>query len=226
MSHFYGKSAKLPLNHVFALNATSLGGTLSPTQYVYSWDNFQTKNTPTPPSFGMDGQLPYVQFRNQYVESSTQLVANYGYKGGSTVILFCRYMDALNQFERSINHLGFPENGSHVFEWIVAETPSAIHPKYFYNSFNSANTGFENVSLNKWTLWVARWTNSSRTSQLFKNNQVISTYNGHPLLNNITMSSIYSGGNMDLHYAAIYDRPLSNTELTNVYNSFVGYIQP
>lgn len=95
-----------------------------------------------------------------------------------------------------------------------------LHPKYFYANSNSsaASVGTADVTTNKLTLYISRFTNSSGMAELFKNNVLILSKTELTALQD-SVVTVYIGAqeatvghNADINYVSIYSRPLSNAD--------------
>ena len=80
-------------------------------------------------------------------------------------------------------------------------------------------------------LIVMRYTNSGTTGDILVNNVATTPVSMPAALQNSTTKDFYVGAtdqrygqDMDIAFTALYARPLSNTECTNIYNVFVPYI--
>jgi len=245
LSNLFGKSANInnrslvvPNDAFISLAATTLSNNTVGTA-IASWGGLTQTDPTFKPIYRTDAtlsNLPYVEFtgtdNTRTFLSKNTTTFNYGNGGGSTVILLCRYNSNLIQYNRSIAHTAmFDASGT--YEWIINETPSSnvgITTKWYNLNQNGLTTNTSNVPLGKWSLYVMRMINSSGEMKIYRNNNVIASRTGHPGVGNTTADLVYIGAqgqyapgqNMDLHYAAIYTRPLSDTELTNIYNSVSG----
>lgn len=232
----------VPSDPAISVIATSITGK-SAGNKIGAWNNYNygtPLNSNTMPTYRTDSALsnmPYVEFTGssylyQYLKMTSNIAMNYGDGGGSTVLLLCRYKSPFVQDNRSISHNG-GTGSSRALEWIMMNngTSDAINVKYFFNAVEGVAGSTSNVPFGKWSLYVMRMTNSTGEMLMYRNNSVIGTRTGHPALTNSTPTDFYlgtSGGfgntgqNMDLYYAGIYTRPLTDTELTNIYNSVSG----
>lgn len=244
-NNFYGKSLAptFPSGSVYSLQASSLS--LSSGSKINSWGSFGQTNSTFQPTYKVDSlnnNLPYVEFlgtstSRQFLEWNFTSNVLYGTGGGSTIVLFCKYRNSLVQFNRSISHNGSSGNAN-VFEWILGEdVPRSLHPKYFYVNSTAAHLSSNQVPLGKWTLYQVRFTNGSpNKAEIFVNNPSTPAASNMNLtgMSNSTITRFTLGAdgtnsvgqNCDFHYTALYPRALSNSELTNIYNTFVSYIQP
>lgn len=217
-----------PIDPVFSVSAYSLSNQTTNTK-VTNWGLFNQGNSSLQPTY-ISGFPNIVRFtgdallHNFVTYSPGTLNLNYGTGGGATIIILARYNNLI-QFNRTISHGGGSGN-SGVLEWIIAENPGVLSVKYFFtNSTGVVTTNAAHIPIGKIGLYVARFNNATNTAQLFRNNVQIATRSHNPLVNS-TIGNIWlgaqggaPGNNTDLIYASLYTRPLSDTELTSLYDS-------
>jgi len=243
MSIFRGASVnvELPLNPFFALKANDLS--LSQSAVVSTWGNFTQSTSTFQPSFNIDAttNLKSVSFTGtsttrMFLQWNTNQTLAYGTGGGSSIVLFARYKTALVQFNRTLSHTG-PTGNARTFEYIIGESgTSGMHPKYFYANSTAALLPPASVPLNKWTLYITVFTNSTNTAQIYVNTNTtpVATRTALTALQDSVLSTLYVGAqgttgrgqDVDIHFAALYPRPLNSSELANVRAIFSSSIQP
>jgi hypothetical protein len=238
LSNFYGKSSSIPAiasDTLFSVNAYSLSN-LASNASVSSWGVFTQSNSSKTPTY-IKSTPPCVrfygdQFNAKWLTYSSNMTIPYTSGGGSTTVMLGRY----NQYyypSCTIAHDGVrnTSNPSGTFEWVFTNT-NLLKIKYYFTDVNGImNSNTADVPTSNLSLYVARFNNSNGTLQLFRNNVQIAARQ-HPSLVDADIAYFSIGGNngppgsrTDVVYASMYARPLSDAELTTIYQTYSNICQ-
>jgi hypothetical protein len=215
-------------NAWFRVNAYDLsvpGGTT-----LSNWGGLVQASSSFGPTFCNAG-APYVQFTG--TASTRQLMTsnagalNVADGGGCTINMLARLKTRV-QFNRPVSWSGSSGN-ARVFEWILNENAqSVMAPKFFFaNSTGVVTSNLAHAPSNQLALYTMRVTNATSNAELFVNNALVATNAAHAALTNTVLSTIsvgaagtgQPGNDTDLVYLSVFDRPLTQGEMTTLHAS-------
>jgi hypothetical protein len=214
---------------VYYLQASSL--ILTNGEAVSSWGNFTQTVSTKKPTYNCLGAFPFVSFSGTTIEQAlkwtTTKSVDFSGGGGSTYVLVCRVPQYVT-YHRAMAHFG--PNTSSTHEWILLENDGRLHhPLYYLISNKTPSLTLAQAPTNTWMVLVSRYTNSTMTSSIFKNGTQTSTASSVGTIQNATITSFSVGGQgdnaivnnkIDIFHAAMYARPLTDTEISNIWLDF------
>jgi hypothetical protein len=212
-------------------NVDSRSLTLANGASVSNWSGFTQGTTANQPVYynsgGFNG-MPYVRFtgaNSQWIAGGLSGDFNIGTNGGYTVLALFKFNGPIVNFEQILQ---FGGSGNRFFLGRLNTTG---------NVYVSQNDGTERwveaipVSQNEWTVISHRFNSTTNLAQMYKNNILTKSVTipgtfGNTIITDsqigrLGANNLYS--NMDLGGVYVYDRPLSDTELTTAYNNLTSF---
>jgi len=177
--------------------------------------------------------IPYVSFeRTQFLDAGARTLS-IGTNGGFTCVVSMRFTgataDSLTNFERLF---GFGNSGTSVFRveagrWYTPNTNLFFSIADASGTETQLTTATAPVTPNEWGVFAFRYIASSATMQILKSNAVIATLSSVPAFTDRTVPVSYvANGPLsarllsgDMRAMYIYDRALSDAEMTALYTS-------
>ena len=228
-----------PYTPVFSFNAM-LENTLTNGQTVNGANTCNGHTGTGAVTFNIVGQrkfarLPFSSVSPTKLSVARTATANYATNGGATSIIISR----ISAYDKVFDGFGLQWDAPQFFEYYTNQGDVDSGGMNCISFWNDAATYIEaprvpnttiDANLNKFCMWVTRVSGSTMT--LYLNNAQVST-NTNSILNYTinpsgvaTTSSLWNDTTVsannainDYIYAAHYDRPLTLTELTNIFNS-------
>lgn len=226
----------LPSTPIYTLSASDL--TQVQGSKVNAWGNFTQTNTTLQPTFNIDTVTNFKNVRftgtsttHTCMQWASSQVVQYGTNGGASIVLLVRYRTSLVQFNRTLAHFGSAGN-ARTFECIMGEnTLNGMHPKYYFSNSTAAIVPRTTIDLGKWSLYIIVFTNGSpNRATIYKNLSSTPVASNNALTNPLQDSTVTSfligsqgatpGQDADIHFAALYSRPLTSTEIRNTQRRF------
>ena len=226
----YKDPSPIPTNWIIAFDMQMLSNITSGTG-ISSWGGGTAFNSPTYFSSGGDGQQPYVNFNranSQYLNFGSKTF-NIATNGGFTAIAYLQFTGSAGNFER-IFDFGSGANALSIIEFSRDGTLSDV----YFSATNSSGTSYGNCGLvanssnsGNWTVFAVRYTASNRLQELFVNGILNASSTASAAWTNRTKTNTYIGKdrfgtsaylNANVAGLYVYDRSLTNTEMSSITN--------
>ena len=193
---------------------------------------FQSGTTPGPRvsprgGFGDRGFVTFERLKSQFLFSPTSLALPITTNGGFTAISQLRFTNAIAGNERIFDFSVVASPATNITLYRDAASPSTCVIEVGNGSASTQLVSPSgNVTVNEWAVFACRYTASSTTLQLFKNNVIIATSATAPVMQNLTLDRAWvgrsrSGGDSylaaDMRFFGVYDRALSDEEMTSTH---------
>jgi len=205
-------------NKVFALRAEDLLPNFTAGTKISEWKPFSQASVDLQPTFYVKGGhkgIPYARFENQQTLSCGPCSITCAGNDGFSVVALVRFFgfSSSNETVFSVDNLLRLARNSNTSQ--LAFT--------VYNSNSSSSnvlvTGSSTLVQNQWSVLAGRYTNNSKTLDIFKDNSNIASLAGSVSLTDMTFSNaIIAGESTKLDVGALYmwDKPLSSFEIGQV----------
>lgn len=220
-----GSIVRIDANDITTTTGTSIG----------SLGGFsQSTASQCPTYFTENGfnNLPYLTFNrtnSQFLNGGAKTL-NIASNGGFTAMVLARFTGSVGAWER-IFHFGAGSGANEPNSIIFSRSASSNNLSFYglnTNTYTVAVTSTAGeIVQNEWAIFACRYTLSSTLVEFFKNGrQTYSVASGS--LNNRTSATSYIGRaelssdsytNIDIAALYVYDRALSNTEMTSLYST-------
>jgi hypothetical protein len=222
----------------FSLNATQLKAKIVTGGLVNTWNNVSQNDTSLQPLYFKEGghkNLAYVRFAasNTMGTSGTFLSGGSGEmlingNDGLTMVVLARFVDPIFTDENLVTFSSNATLGNVINFSRYGGTQQLTFT--IYNATASASNSVQSgsiISQNEWAVFAARYTNSTKKMEIFKNNVLSAfTYGTLDIPNNYFASSRIGGANIDVASLYVWESKLSDNDLSEITDILMqGYPQ-